>query len=607
MPYRRAHGILRDMSEQRKTTYPGGFPAILAQMEGRRDPFSYHEGEALAPLDTDFAALKQQYMLAEAPELGDSRSGYARKYRALAEEFAGRSALLHLHGVLIAHLRRRSQPAHTAALFQRLWAEEATYLMDHLDARWLVSAATTFGDHGANELQRSVGHALSVLFGMMKLYETERLYAAVTPDQPHPWRKRSSPTLAMEMDAFAVGGAGGLDVNMLGRLWQQGSQDEVIAPLVQRLLTLLVDDDKTVFRRLHIMRARKAKQRQEAGKEVKPQRAVPADKRKIIAPVPHRQSSQSSPCRWGTVSLIKAPTRDILAFAAYHLDLGAHHLHIYLDEPDETAEVLLRAHPKITVTICDGTYWNAQKKPRMKTHRMRQVWVATQAYNVTECDWLAHVDVDEFILPEAGKSVDQLLAEVPDDHLGLMLQSADQLAAPGPEGGEAFKLTHLAAGHKRAVLGQIYTSFGSHLPGGFIGHISGKLILRTGLDGLRFGIHACHWQAAQVENITNMTGSYIGHAHAASWSQFRKMLEFRLTRGSYQRAEDNDRLQLGDVIDLVLEEGGEDALRAFYEEVNGGGPELRAALARHNMLIDQPLHLEARMIRVFGNEAKVFL
>jgi hypothetical protein len=595
------------MSEQRKTTYPGGFPAILAQMEGRRDPFTYHEGEALAPLETDFAALKQQYMLAEAPEMGDSRSGYARKYRALAEEFAGRSALLHLHGLLIAHLRRRAQPSHTAALFQRLWAEEADYLMDHLDARWLVSAATTFGDHGANEVQRSVGHALSVLFGMMKLYETERLFAAVTPDQPHPWRKRSSPTLAMEMDAFAVGGAGGLDVNMLGRLWQQGSEDPVIAPLVQRLLTLLVDDDKTVFRRLHIMRARKAKQRQEAGKEAKPQRAVPADKRKVIAPVPEGRSGQNDTRRWGIVSLIKAAPRDVLAFAAYHLDLGAHHLHIYLDDPNPEAAEILQRHPKVTVVTCDDSYWNAQKKPRMKTHRMRQVWVATQAYNSTDCDWLGHIDVDEFLLPEGGKPIEEMLAEVPEDHLGLMLQSADQLEAPGPDGGEAFKLTHLAAGHKREVLGRIYSTLGSHLPGGFIGHISGKLFLRTGLDGLRFGIHACHWQAAQVENITNMTGSYIGHAHAASWPQFRKMLEFRLTRGSYQRAEDNDRLQLGDVIDLVLEEGGEDGLRDFYNEVNGGGPEQRAALARYNMLIDYPLHLPARMVRIFGNEAKVYL
>lgn len=598
------------MSEQRKTTYPGGFPAILTQMEGRRDPFTYYEGEALAPLDQDLEALKHITMQAAAPELGDSRSGYARKYRALAEEFDGQPALLHLHGLLVAHLRRRAQPDHTAALFQRLWAEEAEYLLARLDARWLVSAATTFGDHGANEVQRSVGHALSVLFGMMKLYETERLYSAVPPEQPHPWRKKSSKHLAMQMDAFAVGGAGGLDVNMLGRLWQQGSEDPVIAPLVQRLLTLLVDDDKTVFRRLHIMRARKEKQRQAEGKEgkAKPGRSVPADRQKITAPVPQRRADRAGrPLHWGVVSLIKAPVREILEFAAYHIDRGAHQLHIYLDQPDPEADAILARHPRITLTVCDDAYWDAQKKPRMKTHRMRQVWVATHAYNTTDCDWLCHIDVDEFLLPASGVSVADMLAAVPGDQLGALLQPAEMLQTGASAEAEVFKLTHLAAGHKRAVLNEIYPNFGTHLPGGFIGHISGKLCLRTGLDGLRFGIHACHWQAAQVENIEVLSGSYLGHAHAPDWAQFRKHLDFRMTRGSYQRQEDNDRLQMGDVVDLLLEEGGEDALRRFYEEMNGGGDAQRAALAKHGMLVDYPLHLSARVVRVFGNDAKAYL
>lgn len=600
--------MLHVMSEQPKSTYPGGFPAILAQMEGRRDPFSYHHDETLAPLDVDFTALKGQTMSAAAPELGESRSGYARKYRALAEEFQGQSALLHLHGLLVAHLRRRSQPAHTAALFQRLWAEEADYLLTSLDARWLVSAATTFGDHGVNELQRSVGHALSVLFGMMKLYETERLYSAVPPDQAHPWRKKSSKHLAMQMDAFAVGGAGGLDVNMLGRLWQQGSDDVVIAPLVQRLLGLLIEDDKTVFRRLHVMRARKA--RKNAAEQGVATRRVPqTERQKIIAPVPSKREYEHDgrAPQWGTVSLIKAETRDILRFAAYHLDRGAHQMHIYLDEPNKTAEEILARHPRIQLTVCDEAYWRRQKKPRMKTHRMRQVWVATQAYNTTECGWLAHIDVDEFLLPAPGLSIPNMLENVPGDQLGLLLHPAEQLASTGEDEGEAFKLTHFAVGQKRAVLNEIYPNFGSHLHGGFIGHTEGKLMLRTGLPGLRFGIHACHWEGGRVANLVSPQGSYLGHAHAPSWEVFQNHLEFRTTRGSYQKVEDNDRLHLGDVIDLLLQEGGQEALHRFYNEMNGGDARQLSTLASHGMLLDYPLHLDARVLRVFGNDAGNFL
>ena len=35
--------------------------------------------------------------------------------------------------------------------------------------------------------------------------------------------------------------------------------------------------------------------------------------------------------RWGIVSTIKASEREILDFAAYHLELGAHRLYLYIN------------------------------------------------------------------------------------------------------------------------------------------------------------------------------------------------------------------------------------------------------------------------------------
>ena len=37
--------------------------------------------------------------------------------------------------------------------------------------------------------------------------------------------------------------------------------------------------------------------------------------------------------RWGSVAKILAPTLNVLRFAAYHLDAGAHSLFVYLDDP----------------------------------------------------------------------------------------------------------------------------------------------------------------------------------------------------------------------------------------------------------------------------------
>ena len=88
------------------------------------------------------------------------QSGNQRKSLELNTEFLGQLELCKLHGLLIAHLRKSDQPAHTMALFTRIWAEQADFMLQHLDPRWLVSAITTFGDHGQTEVQRRVGHSM---------------------------------------------------------------------------------------------------------------------------------------------------------------------------------------------------------------------------------------------------------------------------------------------------------------------------------------------------------------------------------------------------------------------------------------------------------------
>ncbi|MBA85441.1 glycosyltransferase family 2 protein [Thalassobius sp. S69A] len=575
------------MSEQKKQTYKKGFPAIVTHMQQRQDALVYHEGESLPPLDIELDPLKTRTMLRHAPELGSSRSSYASKYRDLAKEFDARPALLHLHGLLIANMRRQDQPPQTAALFERLWAQESEFLLENLDTRWLVSAVTTFGDHGQTALRRQLGHSLSVLFGMMKLYETERLYSGRHPDQTFDLKTRSNEKLAMQMDPFSLT-SGGLDVNMLGALWQLSEQDPLIRPLAQRLLQLLVQDDRTVFRRLLKMRERRAKALKEKGIRKKS-----APKAKIAAEIPpHLIKTDPQQIRWGLVSLVKAPLPQIAAFVAYHLDLGADRIYLYLDAPDPATVQYLSGHPKLQVTACDADFWQAQKKPRMKAHQVRQSWVATQAYQDADVDWLAHIDVDEFLLPP--RPVPDILADVPDDAAMLRIMPAELLA--GTAGAEQFKLQPSYAGQPKAVRESLYPTFGAHLPGGFISHREGKNFVRTGLMGIRVGIHACLQNGRQISNRVRLAGGYLGHAHAPSWEFFRDHMQFRMQRGSYRKS-DEKKFRLLDILTFLQDEEGEDGLRLFFTEVCEATPRLTEALESHDMLLRYPLDLPAKLAR----------
>ena len=61
--------------------------------------------------------------------------------------------------------------------------------------------------------------------------------------------------------------------------------------------------------------------------------------------------------KWGLVATIKAPAAQVLAFAAHHLDLGAHRLFLYLDDENQAAFDALAAHPKCRPVLTDAAYW----------------------------------------------------------------------------------------------------------------------------------------------------------------------------------------------------------------------------------------------------------
>jgi len=228
--------------------YENGFETVLEQWGSRRAPLKGAE-KWLPSLDVDLDALAGQLVSAEA----EGGAGYLFKKKQISGEFVGNSELCLLCACLIAVLRKREWPEHAPALFERLWREQSEHLLNGLDLRWKVSAITTFGDHGETSSQRRLGQSLSVLFGMMKLYENERLFTGLAPCEPHRRGNRSDAALPLEMERYSIRN-GGLDVNLLAPLWQQAQSEPVIGPLGRDLLERFVSADDTVFARFATMR-----------------------------------------------------------------------------------------------------------------------------------------------------------------------------------------------------------------------------------------------------------------------------------------------------------------------------------------------------------------
>lgn len=307
---------------------------------------------------------------------------------------------------------------------------------------------------------------------------------------------------------------------------------------------------------------------------------------------------------WGIVSTILAPAEDVLRFVAYHLELGAHRVYIFLDAENPGAYAPLKAHPKVRVQTCTTDWWAKRNRKRPEQHQVRQTSNATQAYRrKAEVDWLAHIDVDEFMVP--ARTVSQVLDALPAD-IKVARMRPMELLADGD--GRAFK-AYIAPGPAREeTVARLFPTYGPYLRAGFLSHSAGKIFVRTSLPDVSFRIHKALQGTTEVMPAREMPQIDLAHCHAVSWEDWRSRYRFRIAQGAYRsvldpaRKEKPGALSLNDLFHFLEADAGEAGLRAFYEEVTADTPALRQSLSDEGLLRLVDLNLNAAVERHFPDE-----
>jgi hypothetical protein len=313
---------------------------------------------------------------------------------------------------------------------------------------------------------------------------------------------------------------------------------------------------------------------------------------------------------WGIVATIKADTPAILRFVSHHLELGAHRIYIYLDAPNPEALEALREHPKTRVVRCDDGYWKRQNGGRPNMHQPRQTFNATRAYRrATDVDWLIHMDVDEFLVPQG--QVADLLAALPDTVQCARARPMELLSGGDPQVEAAFK-TFIPAGKQREkIVSTLYPTFGEHLKGGFLSHIAGKLFVRTGIDGIKFRIHNAFLNGETNPNHVELPQLHLAHFHAVDWDTWYAHFAYRLHEGSYRadlgpaRARAHGGITMHELFTLIHEDNGEAGLRAFFDEVCADTPALRARLETQGHLHCTRFSFDTNLAKHFPNLANI--
>lgn len=304
---------------------------------------------------------------------------------------------------------------------------------------------------------------------------------------------------------------------------------------------------------------------------------------------------------WGLVATIKAEAADILNFAAYHIEVGAHRLLIYLDAPCPEAMPYLQAHPKIRVILCDEAYWLKRRKARPDKHQVRQTLNATRAYRrqANDLDWLIHIDVDEFLWSK--DSLHDILGALPQDVFCARSRPIESLGGDGT----SFKAYIPKTLDRNAIIQRLYPRFGDYLKGGFLSHEQGKIFARTGTEDVKIRIHSIFVKDASNPNQIELPQVDLCHLHGKSWHDWFSRYRYRLEKGSYRaemkpnRSRDKGGVTLHELMRTIESEEGETGLQAFYDEICADTPDLRSRLQDEGLLKNHDLKLEEKRRKHF--------
>ena len=206
-----------------------------------------------------------------------------------------------------------------------------------------------------------------------------------------------------------------------------------------------------------------------------------------------------------------------------------------------------------------------------------------------EVAWLARIDHDEFIVWNTPLSA--RLAALGADCLCARIRPLEALEWERPQTEpRPFKSFVLPMRERRKVTETLYPRYGAHLNSGFLNHVAGKLIYRTGIEGFSVKIHNAFLGDQKNPGQQELSDTRLCHLHGDTWDTWQANYAYRKSKGAY-RAELNapfdqgkGALNMHSFLNMLEAEGGTQELRIFYKEVCTARPDLLKALEKLGLL-----------------------
>ncbi len=191
---------------------------------------------------------------------------------------------------------------------------------------------------------------------------------------------------------------------------------------------------------------------------------------------------------WAVHALMDEPVELVCAFAAHYLAHGATEVHIALDRDDPETVNALAEVKGVKVTVCDDTFWGkTQAKRRPKDSVTRLLATARRYYNHCPAQWMLFVDSDEFLSVEGRLTHALNTVPAPVDFLRIPVIERAFLSE-APINSIFDGVFHRSAAVDQPDPGAVFAENAEFLTLGFMGHTTGKSMIRTGRN-FKFNCH----------------------------------------------------------------------------------------------------------------------
>ncbi len=289
---------------------------------------------------------------------------------------------------------------------------------------------------------------------------------------------------------------------------------------------------------------------------------------------------------WGVVATVKAPEEQLLAFVAHHLALGAAHLWIYFDDPEDPAFDCIARLPLVTARRCTDWYW-VLRGGRSRVIDNRQKANARHVQRKCKLDWLCHIDADEFL--HAPRPIADILAEVPASETTVRMDAFEALHDPALAD-DIFTARHFRSALQDGdehLIPAIFGPYAGLLAKGSLAHGLGKSFVRPRTRGLVIDLHLARHNDIWLKPPFHPALRLL-HFHAQEPVAWKRSLPERISSGAYRHPVERD-------LRPFLASASDEALQDFYRNVMMLTPEKAEILVAHGHLVTADLGLRAKV------------